>query len=61
MIKQVDILIIHPAWMILIILAYAAGIFAFFKTENLFFGVATFVAWTISSVALIYWYYGIPF
>ena len=61
MIKQIDVLVIHPAWMLLIILAYVASAFVTFKTENLFYGVSSFVAWAISSVALIYWYYGIPF
>ena len=61
MIKQVDVLVIHPAWMLLIILAYVISAFVTFKTESLFYGVASFIIWTISSVALIYWYYGIPF
>ena len=61
MIKQVDVLVVHPAWMLLIVFAYAIGAFVWFRTENLFYGVAAFVSWVISSVALIYWYYGFPF
>jgi hypothetical protein len=61
MIKQVEVLVIQPAWMLLFILSYMIGSFVWFKTENLFYGISSFFVWSISTVSLIYWYYGVPF
>tara|TARA_B100001989_G_C24191898_1_gene294093 strand:+ start:123 stop:323 length:201 start_codon:yes stop_codon:yes gene_type:complete len=57
-----QILVVHPAWMILFLTAYVFAFYVFFKTEgNIFLAAFSLCTWMIGSSAILYWYYGIPF
>ena len=52
---------IHPAWIILFLLGYALGGYIFYKTVKLAPAVIAFAIFQITTVYIIYSYYGIPF
>tara|TARA_Y100000992_G_C21216247_1_gene468049 strand:+ start:102 stop:287 length:186 start_codon:yes stop_codon:yes gene_type:complete len=57
MIKQVDVLVIHPAWMLAFIIGYAFAGYVFVKTDSLMFTGLTIWAWFSSVAFAIHYYY----
>ena len=60
MIKTVEVIVVHPSWIILYALGYAFGAYVFFKTDSIFAGAFSLGSWLIASVYLTYVYYNIP-
>tara|TARA_Y100001970_G_C13588350_1_gene534241 strand:- start:288 stop:473 length:186 start_codon:yes stop_codon:yes gene_type:complete len=51
---------IHPCWMILFLMAYVAAFYVFDKTDgNIIAAALTLVGWNLTSVAIVYYYYGL--
>ena len=62
MITTKKVLIVHPAWCLLFLMAYVFAFYVFFKSEgNIILAGFALCAWMIGSSAILYWYYGIPF
>ena len=51
---------IHPAWALLFLLGYALGGYIFYKTVKLTPAVVAFVLFQITTIYIIFSYYGIP-
>jgi hypothetical protein len=51
---------IHPSWMALFLMAYLAAFYVFYKTDgNIWASAITLVTWNLTSVAAVYYYYGL--
>ncbi len=62
MIATKKVLIVHPAWCLLFLMAYVFAFYVFFKSEgNIILAGFALCAWMIGSSAILYWYYDIPF
>lgn len=57
MIDQVDVLVIHPAWILAFIIGYAFAGYAFIKTDSIMFAGLTIWAWFTSVAFVIHYYY----
>ena len=51
---------IHPAWILLFLSGYIFGGYIFYKTLDLVPSIIAFVIFQITSVYIVYSYYGIP-
>ena len=61
MIVNKEVLLIHPVWGLLFLMAYVAAIYVFFKTDgNIVLAALTLCLWVISTSYTVYWYHGIP-
>tara|TARA_Y100001958_G_C21154673_1_gene489991 strand:+ start:943 stop:1134 length:192 start_codon:yes stop_codon:yes gene_type:complete len=62
MIVSKKVLLIEPVWCLLFLMAYVIAFYVFFKTKgNIALAVFTLLSSMIGSVAIVYWYHGIPF
>lgn len=51
---------VDPGWIPLFLMAYVAAFYVFDKTDgNIVAAALTLVAWNITSVAIVYYYYGL--
>jgi hypothetical protein len=56
-----EVLLIHPAWGLLFLMAYVTAIYVFFKTDgNIVLTALALCLWMIGTSYTVYWYHGIP-
>ena len=61
MIVTKNVLLVHPAWCLLFLMAYVFAFYVFSKTDDIAISVFSLCAWMSGSAAIVYWYYGISF
>ena len=60
MLTTKSVIEVHPSWLILFLMAYVAAFYVFDKTNgNIMIAAITLVTWMITSVAILYSYYGL--
>ena len=57
MIKDVEVLVIHPLWLLVFVLGYGFGIYVFLKTDSIFAAGISVGVWLSATARLIYYYY----
>lgn len=59
MIENVEVVVVHPSWMIAFILGYVFGFYMLIKSESVFVAGMSTCFWFIAVARIIYYYYGI--
>ena len=59
MIVTKEVLVIHPAWMIMFLLCYAIAFYVYYRTCNLFTTVASLLIGMVGTTYIIYLYHGL--
>ena len=59
MVVTKEVLLIHPAWILLFLFCYVVAFYVFYKTCNLFIAAITLALCMIGSSYIIHSYYGL--
>ena len=57
MIKQIDVLVIHPIWILAFLLGYFVAGYVLVKTANIWAAAFTIFVWFVSMTIVIQYYY----